>query len=478
MELYHIEESKLNECLTLLITNRLIFQSKREYSDGLKFPSLLRNNPVSKLPYQNKLEAFLRFQKENPVEYAGYKSLYGFLEAYADTSRFFAQHFAGRHFLDGKQAAILITKSLFFSRSSTGNNKLDSIVELFYDFESESLKSIDMDFDPVMLILMLYGIIPASRRKQASSDPVFINEWNTLKDFCTLALTWVGDNADNIMMRSFEQRIEVGDARLNRVFFVEVASQITEYIKNVSSPQKMLEHLKSYDLDGLWRDNIGEQVSGDNIYYRFEQKISSYNLSVIEDYPTEQKYFVLATVFYDYDDETPVMLIQHPKAGYYHVIKGELGENYITWYSCNVDREDRPCNIWLKYMHGDRSFEMQMHHLVRMDESAQLKLEKEWTKKRKIDKYSRYACYYPITQGIVAVTKDSIYVKNPGEGLPFYRIPKSIDKRLIQITPEDEGGIIFVGEEKTQWVSFEAIALRIPPSDFTKLGIEQVNSIT
>ena len=100
------------------------------------------------------------------------------------------------------------------------------------------------------------------------------------------------------------------------------------------------------------------------------------------------------------------------------------------------------------------------------------------TKKRKIDKYSRYACYYPITQGIVAVTKDSIYVKNPGEGLPFYRIPKSIDKRLIQITPEDEGGILFVGEEKTQWVSFEAIALRIPPSDFTKLGIEQVNSIT
>ena len=112
MELIHIEEEQLNECLSLLFRNYLLFESREEFADAISFPALLNNNPISKLPYSKKLEAFLRFQKENPVEYAGYKTLYGLLSAYSDTSEFYYQHLWGKTFVNGYETAWRMAKAI------------------------------------------------------------------------------------------------------------------------------------------------------------------------------------------------------------------------------------------------------------------------------------------------------------------------------------------------------------------------------
>jgi hypothetical protein len=477
MELIHIEEKQLDECLVLLFRNYLLFQTREEFANAISYPALLSNNPISKLPYSHKLETLLRFQKDNQVEYAGYKTLYGLLQAYSDTSDFYHQHLRDKTFVTGEETAWKLAKAVYYDREPTGIKKLDAIINRIYDLDAEETKDTGKDLDITMLILMLLDVLPASRGRQQFSSPDFQTEWETLRRFCSRMCALVGDQENNMLLNGFSQRITDGSSSLNRIFFLQVITQILEYIKNVSRPTDMTGHLKQFDLEGIWRDFVKTALQGENVYYRFEKVGKSYNLKVIEDFPTEQKYYVLATAFYDFDDDTPVMMVQHPKAGFEHVVEKRGGEEYMVWYRCKMDDEGHPNNIWLEHFQGEKGFEMLLHHLVKVDLNKELQLLELWEKKRQVNKYEKYSCYYPSTYGIYAITKSHIFISAPDDDSTYYKVPKAIDHRLQAISVDDEGGVLYVGSEKEKWIGFETIDLFISPQQFEESGVIMVDRI-
>lgn len=50
------EEKALNSCLTMVLANRLAFESKQAFADYSGYPALMSNSPVSKMPYNAKLK--------------------------------------------------------------------------------------------------------------------------------------------------------------------------------------------------------------------------------------------------------------------------------------------------------------------------------------------------------------------------------------------------------------------------------------
>ena len=480
MELIHIEEEQLNECLSLLFRNYLLFESREEFADAISFPALLNNNPISKLPYSKKLEAFLRFQKGNPVEYAGYKTLYGLLSAYSDTSEFYYQHLWGKTFVNGYETAWRMAKAIYYDRKPTGIKKLDAVIDRFYDLDTETFKDTGKDLDPTMMILMLLGVMPISRKRQQGLTPVFQAEWEIVRVFCVRMNSLLSreQNDECLVLKVCAQQIKDGSYTPNRVFCLQAITQVLEYIKSVSRPTDLTSDLELFNVDGIWRDYIKTEVQGENVYYLFEYFGGySYNLKIIEDYPTMLKYSVLPLFFYNFNESTPVIMVQHPKTGYKHIVEKSLGNSDTVWYKYEMDNENHPGNIWLEHFHGNKNPEMQLHHLIKVNPETEARLLETWNGKEQVNKYEKYHCYFPLNTCIYAVTKTHLYITDPDNELTYYKVPKIADPRLETITTEDEGGILYVGGDKEKWIGFTKIDFYISPQQFDDFGIKKVERI-
>ena len=464
---------------SLLLTNRLVFATKKDFADYAEYPALMKNNPLSRLP-EEKLIALERRLSNDFLEGFPYDSWDTFFNFYSDTSDFFIQQFEGKTLLrDRQKCALDIIGALFFYHDKPTNNKLSSILELIYDFEMRCAKDKTIDVD--ILILMVLGVLPPMKTAKPAKDPDFDAEWNIVRSFieqvnyCYLKGVYEVNPIISVIFEESENR------DLDRLFFIRSVCRLSRQLEDISHPQDIGEDFRYFYLDGLWQNCRlvnNSLVPEKDVYYEFVFKGQGYDFIKYEVFTTLIKYSRFHCQIYP-GESTLMMLLTHPKASFDRLCGGKVLESHTCEFNIDFDTyaNNTPERIDFKRFSGAKNFDVRLETLIKMPSNIGDSLYEKWISINKEDKYAKYSCIYPNPWGIYAITKKDIYLINPNEENSLYKVPKSIDDRLDSIDIDSMAGLLKVGESKDMWIGFEPIAKYIPPKDWDKLGIKKTSEI-
>lgn len=472
MAVQYISESDLNECLDIILKNCLVFPSKSHFAVFANYPSLVKNNPISKLPYQKKLELLLNIQSTFSIEYSGYDTLQDLIEGYKCTSSFFRAFFGEKKNLINVDTAIVMAEALCVKRHLTGNKKLDTILTDLYDFDEESYINEDIDRD--MLLLMVMGAFPPMGKRQSSKEPDYDQEWDVVTEFIHRCGALTPNFPDNAIIYEFFNHWDEDGFPKSRLFFLVSVAQMCKNMEEASAPKDKFSDGLSPKIDGIWQSCQGDQPKEDNVYYEFSKFGRNYNLVIHEDYRTVDNCSCFSCYFYDYDENTPVVKIEHPKAGYLYLTTGKGIGDYVTYLTFKDDGRKVPFDMWFKHFHGRKFFELELGHLRKLSEEKEQELRQSWKSKKRVDKYDEYTCNASVPDCIELITRDDIIIKDRIWGSGWYKVPKRLDTRLKTVTTESECSFIRVGKSTKGWISFPSLALYFNPADFERLGIEEI----
>ncbi len=469
----YIDNNRLNECLNILFRNRLVWSSVREYVDFFSYKALETNNTFSKIPYDRKLERFLLIEKEDVLFGSGYSDLDELIRKYETTSEFFRDNIEGRPVLKRPDAAFQIAKALNNTYSPSGDPDVDEVLNLLYDFEQKRLRPTGASSD--MLVLMILGVLPPRRSHSPKKDPDFEEEWLVVSHFVDQCFE---------LNRVFEkhptrqQIYQVLGQRKNRLLFFWAVCMATGTLDLATFPTDLGSCSRLYDVDGLWQNinlETGEP-SDPNTYYEFVQGMDSYNFTEIVEYGTEIHFGKYRADFIEDSDELNLFSLLHPRGAYESIHGRKISSNLMARYTYSfIEKATR--EILFTFYDGPKNFDIRLSCLRKLSEEQARRLYDKWDHLKQINRFEKYRCDYPESQGIVAITREYIYIRDPFEEDSFYRVPKAIDRRLDTIAMDSVAGVLIVGEEFETWIGFEPISLYIAPWEWEEKGIEAVSRI-
>lgn len=469
----YIDNNRLNECLNILFRNRLVWSTVGEYVEFFSYKALESNNTFSKIPYDRKLERFLLIEKENVLFGSGYSDLEELLRIYEATSEFFKEFIAGKPILRHPDAAFQIARSLNNTYSPSGSPDIDEVLNLLYDFELQRLRPTGASSD--MLMLMILGVLPPRRSHSPKADPDYESEWRTVSHFIDQCFELNGTFEKH---PTRQEIYRVLGERKNRLLFFWAVSMATGALDVASSPTELDSCNLMYDIDGLWQNinlETGEPYDR-KAYYEFIKGENSYNFNEIVDYGTEIRYGIYGAGFVEDSDERNLFSLMHPK-GSYEIIHGRKApSDSLVRYTYSFLKKATP-EILFSYHDGPKNFDVRLSCLRKVEEEVAQRLYGRWDQMKQINRFERYRCAYPDSQGIAAITREHIYVKDPFEDNCYYRIPKSIDRRLETITIDSMAGVLVVGDTPELWIGFEPISLYFASEEWGKNGIVELDRI-
>jgi len=473
MEAKYLEETQLDECLNVILKSNLIFRSKKEFSEFADYPSLMNNNPITKLPYQRKLELLLRIQTTFPIDFSKYDSLQELVKSYQTTSRFYRACIAEKKGFQDIETAVKMVDALFIHRQLTGNSKLDKVLSSLYDFtERESLNE---DVDVEIFLLLLMGALPPVSERQKATAPDFDSEWKTVKAFILRCFQITPNVTEGSLINETLDNWDKPGFLKSRIFFITSVCQAIKNIREAAAPPDMYRDPLDPNLEGLWQSYDKETVKDANVFYEFYRFGRCYTLRINEVFPSVINYSEFSCFFYEYSEGTPVVMIEHPKAGYWYLIKGKGNDDYGTYLTFKTDLGKKPENIWFNHYHGARIHELNFTHLKRISVEKESQLRRSWETKRKVNLFSDYACTWSDLDLVVTITKNCLFIKDPVNPDVFYKVPKSIDPRLKSFTSESECAFLTIGNDPARWLVFPSLALYFHPDRFAQLGIEKAD---
>ena len=470
----YIDNDRLNECLNILFRNRLVWSSVGEYVVFFSYKALETNNTFSKIPYDRKLERFLLIEKENVLFGSGYSDLDELIRKYETTSEFFKDHIAGRAVLRQDDAAFRIAMSLNCTYSLSGNPAIDELLNLLYDFGNHMLRPTGASSD--MLILMILGVLPPQRSHSPKTDPDYEAEWNTVSRFVDQCFEMNKSFENHPLCQQIHQELE---RRKNRLLFFWAVSIATGALDVSSCPTELDSCNLTYDVDGLWQNinlETGEPFDR-NTYYEFVEGVNAYNFTEIEEYGTEIHFKTYRADFVEDTDVLNLFSLMHPKGSYEMIHGRKAPSNAMVRYTYSFFEKATP-EILFTLHDGPKNFDVRLSCLRKLSEERTQELYEKWDQLKQIDRFEKYRCVYPEPKGIVAITREHIYIKNPSEEEGFYRVPKSIDRRLETITMDSMAGVLLVGEAPEIWIGFEPISLYIAREEWEGKGIGTVSRIS
>lgn len=471
------DEKELDRQLGLILANRLVFQSREEFAEYAHFQALLSNNPISKMPYSDKVELLGRLTDEFLDKGTGYISMGDFLGQYDLISEFYRNNFLGKNLLKDSECAEKMAYSLFHSHQRSGERKLDIILEKIYDFDIESSRGELLDFE--LLILMVLGVVPPMNIRGPKTNPDYRKEWEVLRAFLHRCDRFKDMFERNPLLEQIEGEIDGGQKPLNRLSFLYATTNILRYVDRAARPVGIDKDMCYLELDGLWQNYIDGKLSEKNVYYQFVMYVGSgYNFVRYELFPTQ----IVKTSYhgqFQYDGDELVFFLLHPKGGYETIMGKPLGENHQIYYTFERDDVHFPTKLTFHRLKGGEGFDLHLDKLMKMPDKEAECVEDilDSSEREVVDKYARYNCIYPIAHGIYAITKTHLYVMDPEEDGHYFKVPKDIDEYLDTVDVDDVAGVLTVGEEDGLWIGFEPIALYLSPEQCEENGVERVNRI-
>ncbi|MBP3257717.1 MAG: hypothetical protein J6M23_06975 [Bacteroidales bacterium] len=469
----YLDESRLNECLKMLLANRLVWSTKEEYADFFEYRALLMNNPLSKLPYAKKLERFLLIEKEN-ILYGGYsESLEEALESYEKTSVFYHDCLAGKPVLKRKELAFELVRCFYQTMSLTGDAEIDSVLELLYDFDEDHYTPQGARVCEDWLVLMLLEVVPPMSSHSPRRDPDFEAEWRIVEEFIRKCLSLNPLYQIPEVLKTIQD--ELAD-RKNRILFFWAITKANSHLLAASSPEGLEEGVENYDIDGLWQDYVGDSPRQENVYYEMSLGTSFLEIREMKNHLEMTSY---AYCFVKETDKISLFTLTHPEGCYQSIIGEKISPwNLIRFSFQFIRKKGRIEEIHLIPADSPQRSDLKMCCLIRVSEEDADKVYKRWEGKEKKDLYAKYTSYYPEPHGVAAITKSHIYISVPEAEGVYYRVPKAIDSRLQTITVDSMAGLCRVGEMEDYWIGFESIILYINREHFAELGIDRVTEIT
>lgn len=482
-------ETDIDRLLSFLLANRLIFQTKDRFAEYAEYKALLANNPISKMPYERK--AVLLTALESFLSDTGYTDYPSFFEQYEAVTNFYKIHFEGKKLLnDPLGCAKTMAYSLYHSRKKSGNKKLDSILDLLFDYETGIRRRPYIDWE--LLILMVLGAIPPMRERapRKEQDPDFKKEWKIVLQFAHIC-----DGFKRLYEKSpwIEELEEIDKAiegitnidekteppYINRLFFLCCANTILSTVESTAFPKDLGEDSRYFELDGLWQNYQNGQLKDDTSFYQFALGAQSYDFIVYKKFGTQINQVTYSGSFFYSGDELTFYLL-HPKGGL-ELLQGKpIGSNHQRWYSIEINDSIAPTEIKLSHHKGGNGFELNLYTLRKVpDAKAREFLDlKESSDTKIVDKYKKHLCYYPVAAGIYAITKTHLYLLDPRKNGMFYKVPKELDERLDSMTVDSAAGVLFIGDNTAQpYIGFEQLLLYYPPEKHAEYGIEWVDHI-
>ena len=473
MDNSYIREQRLNECLNIILRNRLVFPSKEEFAEFAEYPSLLKNNPITKLPYQRKLELLLNIQATFSIEYSGYETIDDLIRGYQDTSTFFRAFLETKKTLSGVNPALCFAKALYIERGLSGGKKADAVLERLYDFEEGKMRNDDVDVD--MLLLMMMCALPPVSEREPKVNPDYEKEWETVSEFlerCGQATPNISDSP--LIYEAFDQWNSPGFAK-SRLHFIVSVAQMSKIMKEASLPEDMYDDNLLPKIEGLWQSYEKGELKGRNVYYEFSRFGRCFSLCINEDYPSVVKYGIYSCVFYQYDENTPVVMIEHPKAGYYFLKDRKGKSDYETFLKFKEDGKKYPEELRFSYFKGARRHELGFSVLKKLEAKDEQHIKESWGKKTRVDKYADYSCVFTYPDCILVLTRKFLLVEDSEWGNGIFKIPMGVDPRLKRLRLDSECAFMKIGKDERAWITFPSIALYINPDQFSELGIEKVD---
>ena len=478
MEFDKLQLEDIGVQLGLILSNRLLFETKEEFARYVKY-SVDKNNSVAGIQYERQV-AIMKELTEKYLEPTGYTDFAFFFTMYSRASRFFLDNFEGKKLLEDEDCALKMAWSLYYSHQLTGERKLDLILEKLFDYELEYPKRPRIDFD--ILILIVLGVLPPMgvRGPRAGKEPDFEKEWETVLEFISECVQFNDLFVNNPILGDLRKRGEDSGFHKSRFFFLEAVTSALGYIDRVTRPQQIGKDFFYYDLPGLWQNWVGKHIPEKNVYYQFMFASQGYNLVRYEVYPSAVKRSLFYS-FFAYDGDTRVLHIDHPRGTYRNLIGEKVEDNDWVKYQMMPfpENEDAPTELKLSPYMGGHGFPLMLERLKKVDdEDAERILADIESPDRVIeDQYEEFLCIYPIPEGIYAITKTDIYIIDPDDENAYYKVPKSINEYLDTLSVDSKAGIFEAGKEKTKWIGFDPIALYISPEQMEELGIERVGRI-
>ena len=480
------EELILNEHIKLLLANRLVFQTKKEFADYAGYKSLESNNSIQgKWIFSEKTVLLNRMVNDFLDEGTGYDGFDFFFTQYKVVSNFYETQIQGKASLDTLKSALKMAYSLFWSHKKTGDKKIDNILDQLYDYDLETRKRPYVDFD--MLLLMLVGGMLPIRERGPRVDPDYKEEWGRLKQYLHKCDEFIQGFENNPLLEELEKDIDENRIPLNRLSFLYIISRFHLYLEDRSHPHDIDKGLGYLDIDGIWQnyrtvsqegENENKLVLEDkNVFYRIRYTGQGYDFMELVISPSLIK---RTTYYFALIEGAESAFIVHPKGGY-EELKGEpIGDNHIIWYDL-LDMNDslRPTKIRLVPYMGGKGFSLFLDTLIKVnDEQAGKVIDRIDSPEAKIeDLYAEYSCRYPTPYGIYAITRTHIYIEIPYKEGYYYKVPKEIDERLDEISVNNVAGALYVPKDDEWWIGFESQGLYLSPKECEEFGVEIVDHI-
>lgn len=476
MEKGNLDYKSVDVQLSLLLANRLVFETKEEFADYAGFRALLSNNPVTKMPHGDKVALLGRLTKDFLLEGTGYDSFDFFFEQYGAVSGFYRNNILGRKTLSTPDCAVRMARSLFHTHRRSGVRKLDAVLEQLYDFQLEAPRRPYLDVD--LLLLMIIGALPPMNTRGPREDPDFREEWVRVRDYLHQADGFRRMYEDNPLLEEIERDVDGGRVPLNRLSFLDAMTSFNGYLGRASGPKDIGKEYRYYEVDGLWQNYRDGSLEGRNTYYQFLYTGQGYNFTVYEIFLSRIR---KATYhgFFEYEEKGFSFCLVHPKGGYESLRGKPIGNNHVAWYLVEADDSTAPTRIRLTLFKGGKGFDLFLDTLVKVgeDKAAEIQAAIDSPGVETVDVFADYACIYPLAQGVYAVTKTHLYLIDPESEGHFFKVPKELDDRLDTITVDSVAGALSVGKDEDWWLGFEPIALYISPDRFDECGVERVDRI-
>lgn len=469
----YLEVTQLDECLNVILKSNLAFQSKKEFADFAGYPSLLKNNPITKLPYQRKLELLFRIQASFPIDFSKYDSLLELVKRYQTTSRFFRAFIGEKKGFQDVETAVRMVDALYIHKQLTGNSRLDKVLSSLYDFKEREPLQEDVDVD--IFLLMMMGVLPPVSERQKQEAPDFDSEWSSVKALILRCFQITPNVMESSLINETLDHWDKPGFLKSRLYYITTVGQAIKNIREAAAPQDMYRDPIDTKLEGLWQSYEKGTQKEANVFYEFSKFGRCYTLRINEVFPSVINYSEFSCFFYEYDVDTPVVMIEHPKAGYWYLIKGKGNEDYETYLKFKTDMGKTPENIWFDYFHGARMHELSFTHLKKLSDEKEAQLRQSWEAKKRVNLFSDYACTWSGLDLILTITKDCLFIKDPDIPDAFYKVPKSIDSRLKSLTADSECAFLTIGNDPARWIVFPSLALYFPPDRFAQLGIEKTD---
>lgn len=470
------DEKELDRLLGLILANRLVFQSKEEFAEYAHFQALLSNNPISKMPSSDKVSLLARLKEDFLLPGTGYDSFDFFFDQYECVSEFFRNEIDRKKTLNTPDSAVKMALSLFHSHEKSGERKLDAVLEKLYDFELESRQRPYRDTD--LLIMMMIGALPPMNLRSPKENPDFKEEWQRVKAYLHQTDGFRNMFESNPLLEELEKDIDEGRTSLNRLSLLDVVASFNGYLERAAHPKDIGKDFRYYELDGLWQNYKDGKVVGKNTYYQFLYIGQGYNLMEYEIFPSRVNKTAYHAEF-QYEDKGMGLSIVHPKGGYETILGKPIGSNHVIWYAAETNDSIAPTRIKLERFKGGKGFSLFLDTLIKIpnEDAEDLLPVIESPDTKVVDVYAKYACVYPISFGVYAITKTHLYLIDPDHEGCYFKVPKEIDERLDSITVDSVAGALSVGEGECWWIGFEPIALYLSPEQCEACGVDRVDKI-